>query len=95
MNVTAVENVLSRNISLDDGPRLTARLYAEFARLCGSKNGDLMKIIGGPASAVWADNPGVTVLAETREYIVDDNPTVTLTFKKPKTRKRSTQNESD
>lgn len=92
-NLTAVENVLSRKNTHNHAPTLIARLYAEFAKLSASVDGESMQIISGGVGMLWTDNPNVTVIAETSEYFVGDHPAITFKNKKARPPSKSAHEE--
>lgn len=82
-NLEAVRNVLSRTDRIGDPAYLTAQLFHEFAVVLGGYQGDRgYGISEGSFEPDWLDNPTVIVNAETGEYCLEGEETITE-FAKP------------
>jgi hypothetical protein len=77
-NLEAVRNVLARTERVGDPAYLTAQLFHEFAVNLGGYNGvDGYGIINGTSEQIWLDNPTVIVNAETGEYCLEGQESIT------------------
>jgi hypothetical protein len=82
-NLEAVRNVLSRTDRIGNHDYLTAQLFHEFAVNLGNYDGTLgYGITAGEYESDWLDNPTVIVNAETGEYCLEGEETITE-FAKP------------
>lgn len=81
-NLTAVRSVLARTDRIGNPSYLTAQLFHEFAVVRGGFDGGLgFGITIGDIDGDWLDVPTVIVNAETGEYCLEGEETVT-TFAK-------------
>jgi hypothetical protein len=82
-NLRAVENVLKRTDRIGDPSYLTAQLFYEYAVNLGGYDGQLsFGIFSGVVDSYWMDAPTVIVNADTGEYCIEGEETIT-TYAKP------------